>query len=469
MATLRPAAVAGTFYPGEPTALLGEVNELLDGVESFEVRFGHPKALIVPHAGYIYSGQTAAHAYNELTAARGLVKRVVLLGPVHRVAVRGLALPGTDEFATPLGRIPIDADAVRSLAGLAQVVTSAPAHAMEHALEVQLPFLQRVLGTFSLLPLAVGAATPEQVAEVLETLWGGPETLIVISTDLSHYHEYGQAQRIDNDTVERIGRLESGLNHEQACGATPLNGLLALARKKGLTIRPLAACNSGDNAGGRSRVVGYSAFALDEGPAVSREEAGRTLLGLARASIGARLLLREAPKADGASWLAQPGATFVTLTQEGRLRGCIGSLAPQRPLGADVVANAAAAAFSDPRFKPMTAAEWADTQTEVSLLSAAKPIRFADEDELLDKIVPGEDGLIIETAGHRGTFLPQVWESLPDKRAFLAGLKRKAGLPADFRTGRCRVLRYRVIKWKQSDFGKQSDATVGHGSSANTV
>ena len=455
MPSLRPAAVAGAFYPGEAKALLGEVDELLEGVENLEVRFGHPKVLIVPHAGYIYSGATAAHAYSELASARGLVKRVVLLGPVHRVAVRGLALPGVEMFATPLGAITIDADAVRSLQDLPQVVTSAPAHAMEHSLEVQLPFLQRALGNFSLLPLAVGDASQAQVAEVLERLWGGPETLIVISTDLSHYHEYETARRIDNDTADRISRLETGLSHQQACGATPLNGLLALAKKKGLSIRRLAVCNSGDTAGGRGRVVGYSAFALDEAGTVSREEAGRTLIGMARASIGARLVSREAPKPDGAAWLAQPGATFITLMRQGRLRGCIGSLAPHRALGEDVIANAQAAAFGDPRFTPMTPAEWPETQTEVSLLSAARPIRFADEDDLLAKIVPGEDGLILEAAGRRGTFLPQVWETLPEKQQFLTQLRLKAGLPADFRLARCRVLRYRVAKWKQSEFGTQ--------------
>ena len=156
MSTVRPAAVAGTFYPADPAVLLAEVNELLDGVDTFDVRFGHPKVLIVPHAGYVYSGQTAAHAYNELASARGVVKRVVLLGPVHRVAVRGLALPGVDEFATPLGRVPVDAEAVRAVSRLPQVVTSAPAHARGHSLDVQLPFLQRVLGSCSLLPLAGG-------------------------------------------------------------------------------------------------------------------------------------------------------------------------------------------------------------------------------------------------------------------------------------------------------------------------
>ncbi len=294
MTSHRPPAVAGTFYPADPKALLREVDELLEGVDSLEIRFGHPKVLVVPHAGYIYSGGTAAHAYDELASARDQIRRVVLLGPVHRVAVRGLALPGVDAFDTPLGRIPVDAGAVQALAGLPQVVTSTAAHAMEHSLEVQLPFLQRMLGTFSLVPLAVGAATPTQVAEVLERLWGGPETLIVISTDLSHYHAYDEAQRIDAETLSRIARFEPGLNHEQACGATPLNGLLALARGKGLTIRRLAACNSGDSAGSRDRVVGYAAFALDDSATVTREEAGRVLVGLARTSIAHALGARRA-------------------------------------------------------------------------------------------------------------------------------------------------------------------------------
>ena len=297
MSTIRPPAVAGTFYPADPVALRGEVDELLEGVETFAVRFGHPKVLVVPHAGYIYSGQAAAHAYDELAPGRGIVKRVVLLGPVHRVAVRGLALPGVDAFTTPLGSIPVDKEAVRAISGLPQVVTSAPAHAMEHSLEVQLPFLQRVLGEFSLVPLAVGAATPEQVAEVLDKLWGGPETLVVISTDLSHYHSYDEARRIDGETVERIARLEGGLNHEQACGATPLNGLLGLARARGLSIRRLAACNSGDTAG-RARPRG-GLLGLRAGRARQRHAGGgRSHSARPRARLD-RLQARVARSAAG--------------------------------------------------------------------------------------------------------------------------------------------------------------------------
>jgi len=433
--------------------LTRQVDELLGAAVRPSRENEWPKALIVPHAGYVYSGPVAAHAYRELEKARGKVRRVVLLGPVHRVPVRGLALPGVDAFETPLGRVPVDADAVRALSGLPQVTTSGAAHAHEHSLEVQLPFLQRVLDSFALVPLAVGTATKEEVAETIERLWGGPETLIVLSTDLSHYHPYDEARRIDGATLERIAALATDIHHDEACGATPLNGLMLVACRRGMTARLLSACNSGDTAGDRDGVVGYSAFALEEAKAATdREDAGRTLVGIARGSIAHGLGLGEAPRLDVPAWLARPAATFVTLTHEARLRGCIGSLEARRPLGADVAENARSAAFRDPRFRTLSADEWPRCAVEVSLLSAFTAIDFSDEAELMETVVAGEDGLILEFSGRRGTFLPQVWESLPDKRDFLRELKRKAGVPADTTLERCRVLRYRVEKWRETDF-----------------
>ena len=448
MPSIRNAAVAGLFYPGEPRALAAEVDDLLAGAGEPAPRLGFPKALIVPHAGYIYSGPVAAHAYDELAPARGTVRRVVMLGPVHRVPVRGLAVPGAQAFATPLGTVAVDHEALAAVRGLPQVVQSDPAHALEHALEVQLPFLQQQLGEFSLVPFAVGMASVDEVAEVIERLWGGPETLVVLSTDLSHYHPYDEARRIDARTVERIAAFAADLDHEEACGATPLNGLLALAKRKGLSVRLLAACNSGDTAGGKGQVVGYSAFAIDEpGAALSLEDAGATLLQLARGAIESRLL--GSARSAEAPWLAQAGASFVTLTHGGALRGCIGSLQATRPLGVDVAENAMAAAFRDPRFPPVSSGEWPNCRVEVSLLSRPKALRFADEADLLDQIRADEDGIVLEADGRRATFLPQVWESIRDKRQFLRELARKAGLPADVRLARCRVSRYRVAKWKE--------------------
>ena len=448
MSSVRPAAVAGMFYPADPRTLAAEVDDLLGSVEQPSPRLRYPKALIVPHAGYVYSGGVAAHAYDELAAARGSVRRVVLLGPTHRVAVRGLAVPSAETFATPLGPVRIDRAALQSVRDLPQVVASDAAHAREHSLEVQLPFLQKMLGDFALAPFAVGAASVPEVAAVIERLWGGPETLVVISTDLSHYHPYETARAIDGATLERIAAFSTDLHPEEACGATPLNGLLFTARKKGLELRLLSACNSGDTAGGKGQVVGYSAFALYEGDTVSLDEAGRTLLSIARTAIENELAAKPAPKA-GSPWLAQAGASFVTLTKDGALRGCIGSLEPRRALGEDVALNALGAAFRDPRFPAMSAAEWRQCHVEVSLLSTPKPLRFADEADLLAQIRAGEDGLILEADGKRGTFLPQVWEDIGDKRLFLAHLVKKAGLPADTRLTRCKLFRYRVTKWKE--------------------
>ncbi|HEX5477386.1 MAG TPA: AmmeMemoRadiSam system protein B [Burkholderiales bacterium] len=449
MPSIRPAAVAGLFYPADPRALAAEVDELIGSCGVLAPRLSFPKALIVPHAGYVYSGAVAARAYGDLAAARGIVRRVVLLGPVHRVAVRGLALPAAEFFETPLGRIAIDARAVQALRALPQVVTSAPAHALEHSIEVQLPFLQKALGEFSLVPLAVGAASVAEVAEVLERLWGGRETLIVISTDLSHYHPYEDARRIDRATLERIGALAVDLDHEEACGATPLNGLLSVSRAKCLAVKLLAACNSGDTAGGKDRVVGYSSFALYPEGGASLEEAGRTLLSIARESIENSLFTRAAIR-RGDAWLQQPGATFVTLSRNGALRGCIGSLEAARPVAADVAGHALGAAFRDPRFPAVTREEWPECRVEVSLLSAPRPIHFADEEDLLERLRPGEDGVILECGGRRATFLPQVWESIPDKGQFMRELARKAGLPADERLARCRIQRYRVVKWQET-------------------
>jgi AmmeMemoRadiSam system protein B/AmmeMemoRadiSam system protein A len=437
------------FYPGDANALSAEVDELLGGVEQPAPRLGWPKALIVPHAGYIYSGQVAARAYDELGPGRGIIRRVVMLGPVHRVPVRGLAVPTVDAFLTPLGAIAIDRAALEQVKSLPQVVVSDPAHATEHALEVQLPFLQKVLGEFALVPFAVGAASAGQVAEVLQKLWGGPETVIVISTDLSHYHAYDEARKIDRSTVERIARFSTDISHEEACGATPLNGFLQLSKAKGLAVRLLAACNSGDTAGGKGQVVGYSAFAVRETADVSPEDAGSTLLGIARQAIEASLAGKKDVNLPALPWLRQAGATFITLKKAGGLRGCIGSLQAGRPLGIDVIENALGAAFRDPRFKPLTQEEWPQCEVEVSLLTPAKPLRFADEADLLAQIKPGEDGLIFECDGRRATFLPQVWEDIPDVRQFLRHLTRKAGLPDDTRLGRCKVWRYRVAKWKE--------------------
>ena len=441
MHKVRSAAVAGAFYPAQQKILTQHVLALLaSGQPPADAR--SPKALIVPHAGYIYSGATAALAYGRLLKVRDSIRRVVLLGPVHRVAVRGLALPDADCFATALGQVEIDQQACSAIAALPQVVVSAAAHAQEHSLEVHLPFLQTVLKDFKLLPLAVGDASAAEVAEVLEAIWGGEETLIVISSDLSHFLPYAQAQEIDRQTAQQVMNFQSAITHQQACGATPVNGLLLVAQRHGLRPELLGLCNSGDSAGDKARVVGYASFAFTE-PSV-----GELLLPIARAAIASALGLgAQAP--EDASCLQQPGACFVTLTQRGQLRGCIGSLEARRSLLADVKANAVAAALQDPRFAPLTPGELALTRVEVSLLSPLQEMHFASEADALAQLRPGIDGVVFSFGRHRSTFLPQVWEQLPTATEFMAQLKRKAGLAADFWDPAVRLQRYSVAKWQE--------------------
>jgi hypothetical protein len=256
--SVRPPAVAGMFYPGDPAALDRAVRGYLAGVA---VRGPAPKAMILPHAGYPYSGPVAASGHARLAEVRDTVTRVVLLGPAHRVPVSGLAVSTADSFATPLGEVPVDRESVGRILALPQVTAFDAAHRLEHSLEVHLPFLQEALAAFALVPLVVGDATTEEVAEVIEALWGGPETLILVSSDLSHYHDYDTARRLDTATSAAIEALTpDAIADHQACGRIPVKGLLRAAKHHGLTAETIDLRSSGDTAGPRGEVVGYGAY-----------------------------------------------------------------------------------------------------------------------------------------------------------------------------------------------------------------
>ena len=262
---IRQSAVAGTFYPDGPRKLAETVHDFIADVSAVDVPA--PKAIVVPHAGYVYSGPIAARAYARLAQASKTITRVILLGPAHRVPVDGLALSEADAFLTPLGQVPIDKAAENTIRKFPQVKDREACHALEHSLEVQIPFLQEMLGDFALVPLVVGQASAQDVAEVLNALWGGPETLIVISTDLSHYLEYDAAKAIDLQTCHAIEALNpDAIQDGQACGRFPLKGLLTVAKQRGMRIETLDLRNSGDTAGPRDQVVGYGAWALWENP-----------------------------------------------------------------------------------------------------------------------------------------------------------------------------------------------------------
>lgn len=445
MGSERSPAVAGMFYPEDPTVLASEVGRFLSSAKT-EAGEIPPKILIVPHAGYIYSGPIAASAYKLLCNAAGKIKRVVLLGPAHRVGFQGLAVPTQDNFRTPLGNVAIDQEAIASIRGLPCVVVRDDAHRDEHSLEVQLPFLQEVLTDFSLVPIVVGGATDRDVAQVVNRLWSGEETLILISSDLSHYENYDQAQRLDQNAAMAIEDLQpEKIAREQACGRLPIAGALLNARQRHMKVKRLDLRNSGDTAGPHDRVVGYGAWAIFENENVAGDNApesdkeilqqyGPHLLKAVSASIRRGLEKGAPPEVDLASYpapLQEHRATFVTLKKKDQLRGCIGAIIAHRPFINDVVANAYAAAFKDHRFPPLQKDELPDIRFSISLLGKPEPMTFSGEADFLNQLRPNIDGLIIEDQGKRSVFLPQVWEDLPDKAEFVRHLKHKAGLPVD--------------------------------------
>lgn len=466
---VRSAAVAGSFYPAAPAQLAAEVRARLASAGAPTDEQGPPpKMVVVPHAGYVYSGDSAACAYARLAPLKGQVRRVVLLGPAHRVALRGLALPAAQVFETPLGRIAIDAEAVARLGALPQVQVSARAHEQEHALEVQLPFLQTVLdGCWRLVPLVVGLATPTEVAEVVEALWGGDETLVVVSTDLSHYHADGEARALDRRTVDRVLAFADDLRGDDACGANALNGALRVARRHGLQPQLLDLRTSGDSGrGDRERVVGYAAIAFvpqpasadvdldlsaDVGATAAADAAlGQALLAAARAEITEAFGFVSAPVPPHPR-LRTPGASFVTLHDAaGHLRGCVGHLEPDRALIDDVRRNALAAAFGDGRFAQVKSPELGGLRIEVSLLSPLEPLPpVSTLDQAARQLRPGVDGALLECGAHRGTLLPQVWRNLPEPQAFVGALLAKAGLPGDRWPTGARMSRYTVTAWEE--------------------
>lgn len=493
---IRPAAIAGQFYAADPEELTIKLDHMLDqaesagaldvGLEDSPAPFpkAYPKALIVPHAGHVYSGSCAASAYVKWKDSP--IKQVIMLGPAHRMAVNGMATSSASHWQTPLGQVKIDKDAQRLAESLPFIKPDDGAHQQEHCLEVHLPFLQKILGDdFTLLPIAVGQAEIDQVREVLELLWGDHETGILISTDLSHFLPYDQCNRIDGKTAKAVEQFQwNAIGRYQACGRIPLGGLLSLPvlgktaaiTKQSFVIERLGLINSGDRVGSKDRVVGYGAWAIYEsaeaaahiapktahiaptaGELTDQERAdielvakyGQALLRLSQQAL--HLAVQQGrlvkPRHDGLNAkLLEARAVFVTYEKQFQLRGCIGSLQAHRPLVDDICANSIAAALKDPRFPPIAEHELKDIQISLSLLGKPEPMAFNDQADLLRQIQPFKDGLILEDAGKRATYLPQVWEQIPTAEAFLASLKQKAGLPADHWSDQIKIMRYRATK-----------------------
>lgn len=444
METTRKAAVSGTFYPSDPQELKDMINSL------YSKACDQPstgKALIAPHAGFIYSGPIAASCYAPLRKRANEIKKVILLGPSHYVGFPGMAVPSVNFFETPLGKIQIDEELRNTALECNEALCYDQAHMQEHSLEVHLPFLQESLNDFTLLPVVVGDCDPETTAGLILKLWGGPETLIVISTDLSHFKTYKNAMTADNETCSKIENLSIDFDQYGACGCRPLHGFILAAQKKDIEAKLIDLRNSGDTAGSKDRVVGYASFICDSKvklTAVLSRSQQKKLIDLAKYSIASKLGI-ETEKPDCSDLPNKNTATFVTLKINGSLRGCIGTLSAHRRLVEDIMENALSAAFKDPRFTPLTAYEFLKTSISISILTEAENIDFNSEEDLLSKIRPGVDGLILSEKNHRGTFLPSVWEDLPDKYLFWAHLKRKAQLPADYWSSTLQVSRYTSV------------------------
>lgn len=444
--SVRAPQVAGGFYPAGDNELVEMVERCLEIARpSAGIR---PKVIVAPHAGYQFSGPIAGTAYAPLRALSDVVTRVVLIGPAHRVAFKGIATTSTDAWATPLGLIPVDWTAVRQILDVPGLAIEDRAFEAEHGLEVHVPFIQRVFASPSIVPLLVGEAPTAMVSEVLRRLWGGPETLIVVSSDLSHFHDVETARKLDSETGRLIELMRPDrIDGAGACGHRALAGVLDQARRKDLRVTGLDIRNSADTRGGPERVVGYGAFAIEYAESARLPEADRDqLVEIARLAVkfgienGTAPSVKAGPNVSPA--LTAQRASFVTLNLDGRLRGCIGSVIAHRPLLADVAENAYRAAFSDSRFPPLTLAELDRIDVSVSILSTPRPLTFDDEAHLVRQMRPDQDGLILEDAGRRGLFLPSVWSSIPRSEAFISNLKVKAGLPSDHWSDTIKVNRY---------------------------
>jgi len=449
----HPAQVAGIFYPANPVALSAALDDAFAAAPPCPFR---AKMVVVPHAGIDYSGFVAARALRALDAPERL-KRVVILGPNHRVPLDGVALHPAQAWATPLGVAPVAEDAARAILSLAGVAVDARPFAGEHSLEMPLIFVQRLLPGVEIVPVLVGAADPALVEEALERLWGGRETAICLSSDLSHFLSAPAARGRDDATRAKIERGEwSELQPTDACGYATLRGAIRVAEARGMRATGIAFATSDERGGPRERVVGYGAFAFEETDAARLADADRArLLAVAAASLDfAAAHDGEAPEvaldAGVSPALAAQRATFVTLEHDGRLRGCIGSPAPRTKLACDVAANAVAAGFGDPRFPPLTQNELAGLTISISVLSPAAPLALADEDELIAKLHPGRDGLILRERGVGALFLPSVWSMLPDRRAFVQQLKRKMGRAADHWSPAMRAWRFTTESFEAS-------------------
>jgi AmmeMemoRadiSam system protein B/AmmeMemoRadiSam system protein A len=421
---VREPAVAGSWYPGDTAALEKTVGEFLENAQRVPIE-GKVRALIVPHAGYSYSGQVAAHAFKQLDRD---YSSVLLMGPSHYVPFSGISIANVTHYRTPLGDIALSPK-VDELRRSPLVHTVPEAHKKEHALEMELPFLQSVLSSFELVPMLVGQTLPDDIAMLLQDLVDR-DTLVVVSVDLSHYHPYEEAVALDAEALGNIETLNAaGILSNEIDARGAVAALLLLAKGNGWTPQVVKYMNSGDVTGKKDKVVGYAAVVFTSEEGLNKEEQ-QYLLQLARKTLESSVREDSKPKVNADTLpdsLIQEQGCFVTLNKDHRLRGCIGHILPKEELYQCVIDNAVNAARNDRRFNPVTADELESIEVEVSVLTVPE-LTGLSGDELLDYLVPEKHGVVLKSGWSQSTYLPQVWEQIADKTEFLSNLCQKGGM-----------------------------------------
>ena len=429
MMKIKEPAVANMFYSGNPEVLKAQLeNFSLQSTNKYEYR---TRAVIVPHAGLVYSGRLAHEGISQLDKN---IKNIFIFAPAHRVAFDGLALTSFDKWQTPLGNIDINQDINKELTENFGAKIYDEAHREEHAAEVQVPFIQMLFKEIKIIPIVVGRENPDKITKIIERYYKDKDNGFIISSDLSHFLTDSNAKQIDLQTAEMIetGNIQ-GLKYEQACGALGIYGLTSFANQNNYSLIRINMYNSSLTTNDKTRVVGYGAWFLYEGTKNKfiKKYYSSYMLKLSRDIIKSRFN-GENINTNHTEVFNETGACFVTLKKKGHLRGCIGSIIPHQPLISDLIQNTQNSAFKDPRFNPVSFDEIEHITIDISVLSVPKQIKFKDEADLMSQIVPNKDGIIIRDGRYQAVYLPSVWEELPDKNLFMRSLKMKAGLHPEY-------------------------------------
>ena len=446
--SVKEPSIAGTFYPENAVDLINQIEGFKKA--SRNLYKNTTRAVIVPHAGLVFSGRLAYEAINLIDKD---VKNIFIIAPAHRVAFEGLATTSFDKWQTPLGDIEINKELVNELQEKYGVKVNDEAIEPEHSLEVEVPVIQFIHEDIKIIPILIGAnVRPENVRDIIDEYYPNKENAFVISSDLSHNLENNKAQQLDHITAQMIetGNIQN-FQYEMACGAIGITGLIEFANKNAFSMIRVDMTNSSALTKDPTKVVGYGSWFLFEGDK-------NNFIGQNHADFVIALCKAVLKSAFDKTEMTivypqvfdEPGACFVTIEKEGKLRGCIGSVVATQPLINDLVQHVKDAAFKDPRFRPMTADELKDIKISVSLLTDPKPIQFTNEQDLLDKITPNLDGVIIRDGNLQAVYLPSVWQQIPDKVEFMRSLKVKAGMQPDYFSRTFEAFRYEAIHIKEA-------------------